>query len=311
MEQRPIIVMGNAVADVVAWPVDEVPRTGSLHPQAISFHSGGCAGNTATVLARLGASVRLVGCVGQDIFGDALLQGWRRSGVDTTLVQQVAGAGTGVTIVLVDSNGERRFISTPAANHHLTSVALPDKALEGVFALHIGGFFAVPGLEDGTLPARLAAARRQGVLTTLDPIGGSARERREFLFPLLPHLDILLLNEDEGEKITGEREPEAMLDFLLARGVGSIILKRGQAGCATVGALGAHEVPAFRVECRDSTGAGDSFVAALLAALARGDRYEEALRWASAAGAATVQAVGATGAWHSWGDLEQIASSRG
>ncbi len=299
-------MMGNVVADVVAWPVDEVPRTGSLHPESISFHAGGCAGNTATVLARLGAKVRLVACVGQDAFGATLLEGWQRAGVDTSLVTQAADDRTGVTVVLVDSQGERRFISTPAANHRLTTEALPSSALDDAFALHIGGFFAVPGLEDGTLPARLAEARSRGVLTTLDPIGGSARERRNFLFPLLPHLDVLLLNEDEGQKITDEHEPAAMLDFLLAHGVGSIILKQGQAGCASVGTFGSYHLPAFPVTCVDSTGAGDAFVAALLAALARGDRFEDALRWASAAGAATVQALGATGAWRGWGDLAQV-----
>jgi sugar/nucleoside kinase (ribokinase family) len=146
----------------------------------------------------------------------------------------------------------------------------------------------------------------RGVFTSLDPVGGSAHERRETLYPLLPHLDLLLLNEDEGEKVTGEQEPEAMMAALLARGVRSVILKQGEAGCRVAGAHGPLTLPAFSATCVDSTGAGDAFVAALLAALARGDGFDTALRWASAAGAANVEALGATGAWRGWADLEKL-----
>ncbi|MBA3534201.1 MAG: ribokinase, partial [Ardenticatenales bacterium] len=128
----------------------------------------------------------------------------------------------------------------------------------------------------------------------------------ETLYPLLPHLDLLLLNEDEGEKVTGEQEPDAMIEALLASGVQSVILKQGEAGCRVEGKLGPLRLPAFPATCVDSTGAGDAFVAALLAALARGNPFVEALHWASAAGAANVEAVGATGAWDGWHDLATI-----
>ncbi|MDQ4075341.1 MAG: carbohydrate kinase family protein [Chloroflexota bacterium] len=306
MNKPRIVVMGNVVADVVARPVDELPRVGSLHPESVAFHPGGCAGNAATILARLGVDTHLVGCVGQDAFGRALLEAWQQRGINTSLVRQIPDVPTAVTIVLVDSQGERRFISTPGANHHLTPSMLPSEALEGAFALHIGGFFAAPGLEDGTLATRLAEAQRRGVLTSLDTVGGSARERRETLYPLLPHLDLLLLNEDEGEKVTGETNPDAMLDFLLSRGARTVILKQGDEGCHVVGERGPLTLRAFPATCVDSTGAGDAFAAALLATLARGNRFSDALRWASAAGAANVEALGATGAWQGWQDLERI-----
>ncbi|MBA3534796.1 MAG: carbohydrate kinase family protein, partial [Ardenticatenales bacterium] len=167
MIQPTILVMGNVVADVVARPIDEVPHTGSVHPETVAFYPGGCAGNVAIGLARLGVTPRLVACVGQDAFGAALLEAWQQHGVDTSLMARLPSEATGVTIVLVDSVGERRFISTPGANNRLTPAALPAEAMNGAFALHIAGFFAALGLEDGTLAARLAEAQAHGLLTSL------------------------------------------------------------------------------------------------------------------------------------------------
>ena len=306
MKIAKIIVMGNVVADVVACAVDEVPRFASLHPESITFHSGGCATNPAIGLARLGVEAQLVACVGQDLFGNALLEILQAGAVDTRYVQRLGGQATGVSIVLVDSNGERRFIANPGANNSLTPAALPPAALDGAFALHIGGFFVTQGLEDGTLASLLKLAQTKGVLTSLDPISGSIRERREALFPLLPYLDLLLLNDDEGQEITDQKEPHAIAEALLAHDVRTVIVKQGARGSLVMGQHGPLTVPAYPAHTIDGTGAGDAFAAALLASLARGDQFAEAVRWASAAGAANVEALGATGKWRGWEDLANV-----
>src|SRR5688500_10792910 len=96
------LVIGNAVADVVARTVDEVPRTGSLHPETVRYFPGGCANNVALALARLGAPPTLVASIGNDVFGDALLAQWLAAGVDTRYVVRQPAEPTGVTVVLVD-----------------------------------------------------------------------------------------------------------------------------------------------------------------------------------------------------------------
>ncbi len=297
--------MGNAVADVVARTVDEVPRTGSLHPETVRYFAGGCGNNVAMVLARLGVEVALVACVGQDMFGDVLLAQWRQAGIEIENVLRHPMEPTGVTIVLVDSEGERRFISTPAANRFLTPDHLSDAIFKDVFALHIAGFFTMPGLEDGVLIPLLERAGAHGVLRLIDPVGGSAHERREELLRLLPYTDIVLVNEDEGEKITGETTPDEVAYHLIERGAATVIAKLGVNGSRVYGKEGRFDVPAYPAGTVDSTGAGDAYIAALLASMARGEDFRSATRWASAAGAVTVEAVGATGAWHGWDDLEE------
>jgi ribokinase len=298
-----ILVIGNAVADVVARTVDDVPRTGSLHPETVQYFAGGCGNNVAMVLARLGAEVGIVACLGQDVFGDVLLAQWQQAGIETHAVMRHPTEPTGVTIVLVDSEGERRFISTPAANRFLTVASLPPTLLEGLFALNIAGFFTMPGIEEDALIPLLKSARQRGILTVLDPVGGSARERREELLRLLPYLDIVLVNEDEGEKITGMIEADAIAQVLFERGASTIITKLGAKGSRVYGKLGNFEVPAYPASTVDSTGAGDAYIATMLASLARGDDFRTATRWASAAGAATVESLGATGTWRGWDDL--------
>jgi len=300
-----IVVIGNAVADVVARMVDDVPRTGSLHPETVQYFAGGCGNNVAMVLARLGAEVAIVACVGQDVFGDVLLAQWQSAGIETQYVMRHPTEPTGVTIVLVDSEGERRFISAPAANRFLTVDSLPSTLLDGIFALHIAGFFTMPGIEEDALIPLLESARSRGILTVLDPVGGSARERREELLRLLPYLDIVLVNEDEGEKITDEQSADAIARILFERGASTIIAKLGSTGSRIYGKFGDFDVPPYPATTIDSTGAGDAYIATLLASLVRGDDFHTATRWASAAGAATVEAIGATGAWRGWKDLEK------
>lgn len=306
---RPVIVAGNLVADVVAHPVDGVPRHESLHIDAVTFHVGGCAGNVAVGLAALGAPVRLVGAVGADRFADALLGAWGALGIDLAGVQQAAGLPTSVSIVLVDSAGERRFLHAHGANAALTVAALGPAMLAGAGWLHIGGFFAVPGMEDGSLPGLLREARGQGLVVSVDLTGEAARRKRALLPPLLPHTDLLLLNHDEGRKVTDERDPAAIAAALRSHGVATVVVKLGPEGCYWASAEGEAQIPTFPATVVDTTGAGDAFAAALIAARCQGDDWAAALRRANAAGAHCVTALGATagwaGAWHesfaAWG----------
>lgn len=306
--RKKIIVIGNAVADVVAFPVDDVPRTGSLHPDKVAYFSGGCANNSVLAMAKLNADVTLIACVGRDVFGDALIAEWQRVGINTEYVIRHPTEPTGVTIVLVDSGGERRFISTPAANRFLSLDHVPLSVLNDAYAVQLAGFFTFPGLEDGKLIPFLQAAQERGVLTVVDPVGGSAYERREHLLELVPYLDLVLVNEDEGHKITDATEADEIAARLMSRGASSVIVKLSDQGSQVYGELGPLPVPAFPVTTVDTTGAGDAYVAALLTSLARGDDFPTATRWASAAGAATVQHLGAQGAWTGWHDLAQIAN---
>jgi sugar/nucleoside kinase (ribokinase family) len=113
------------------------------------------------------------------------------------------------------------------------------------------------------------------------------------LGPCLPHVDTLFLNEDETRMVTGRPIPLEAAEFLLARGVGTVVIKLGPRGCAIYTDACETFSPAFEVDALDTTGAGDCFVAGYLAALLEGAPPAEAGRFANAVAAFSVQRIGA------------------
>ena len=108
------IIIGAAIVDVLAQLVDSrVFAQGSVPAQRIAMHTGGDAMNEACVLAGLGASVRLVGKVGQDAAGDYVLRQCQEYRIGTEFLNRDPSIDTGVNIVLVDGEGERHFITSP------------------------------------------------------------------------------------------------------------------------------------------------------------------------------------------------------
>src|SRR5437868_2531929 len=112
-----IIVLGNFVVDIIGKPIDRLPERGRLLLiDTLETHVGGNGPNTAGALGRLGASVAVVGRVGQDLYGAFLLERLKDWGVRTEAVVQDPDQATGVTLVAVDGSGERSFIHHFGAN---------------------------------------------------------------------------------------------------------------------------------------------------------------------------------------------------
>ncbi|MEZ4517966.1 MAG: carbohydrate kinase family protein [Chloroflexota bacterium] len=121
MMNRYVLSLGIMVADVVGRPVTEIPVPGRLSlVDEMSLHTGGCAVNTATVLARLGIPVEVAGKVGDDPFGDFLVAELTKRGIGRDGVRRDATAGTSATMVMVAPDGERRFVHYIGANAHYT-----------------------------------------------------------------------------------------------------------------------------------------------------------------------------------------------
>ena len=123
-----VVCLGILVADVIARPVDELPHGAVSLMDEMSLHGGGCALNTATGLARFGLSVRVVGKVGEDTFGDFVVGLLDERGLDTRGVLRDPAAPTSATVVLVDRAGERSFLHLPGANGALGAEELAPEA---------------------------------------------------------------------------------------------------------------------------------------------------------------------------------------
>lgn len=306
-----ILTTGNIVIDILTRPVDEIQWGGTRWVDSITPSLGGNGANTSAAIGKLGVPVRLLGAVGDDSFGELAMARLTECGVDCSGIQRLA-AGTATTVALVKTDGTRAFLHQPGVGRLLfeNPIPLTAESTHGFTRLHIGNPFAILHLRQYA-PELLAQAKSLGLATSVDTAWDALGEWMKVLGPCLPYADLLFANEDEGYMLTGSREPEAIWRALHSEGAQTLILKCGPRGSIVFTPGESRVVPAYAVEAIDTTGAGDCFAGALLAALQRGCSLGEAARIANAAGALNVQSLGATTGLLDWEGTLRWMAERG
>jgi sugar/nucleoside kinase (ribokinase family) len=309
---RDLLCVGNAVADTSARPVTALPERGRLRLlDEIALHPGGCATLSAIAGARLGLRTGAGICVGRDAYGDFLTGALRREGVDTRGVVRDPKRQTASTVVVIAPDGERGFLHVIGASAGLTGRGLPDGMLRRYRALHLSGYFILPGLDGPPARRLLARARRLGLATSLDTCWDPKR-RWHLVKMCLPHVDWYLPSIEEARKTFGSTDLATIARRALACGVRrGVVLKRGADGVFALTRAGEeHRVRAFRVKAVDATGAGDCFDAGFWAGVLGGAPLGESLRLGCAAGALSVAGFGGLGRLRSLGQIRALARGR-
>jgi len=267
--------------------------------------TGGKGGNQAIAAARLGSTVSMIGCLGNDAYGAMYRDALRTHGISGEYVFMAEDTPTGVALIEVDSSGENRIIVVPGANEKLTedlvSSAVPALTKCSMLLLQL----EVP--IDSVIRAANITANAGGIVI-LDPapfIAGAPDE----LFKLC---DYLTPNEHELGMLTdmpseSEAEAIAACEYLLARGAKAVINKRGPHGALFVTSGGVESVHAHAVRALDTTAAGDTFNAGFAVGLSLGMVPAEALRLANAAAALSTTAMGAQNAMPALDDALKLA----
>lgn len=294
---RPVVCLGIVVADLVGRPLRAVPDPGRLVlVDEMALHTGGCALNAAVCLARLGLPVEVIGKVGADPLGDFLLQTMAEARIGTRGVSRDPNSGTSATMVMVEPDGERRFVHYMGTNARLRPEDVDPALITSASILHVAGALVLPGLDGAPMAALLETARSSGVITFLDTVWDDTGQWMELLGPSLPHVDYFVPSLVEAQALTGLDDPEEVARALLERGVSTVALKLGAAGCLVASGDGERlRLPAFDVPVIDTTGAGDAFAAGFLAGVWLGWPLERTARLANATGALCVSAAGASG----------------
>jgi ribokinase len=265
-----INVFGSINLDIVATGAS-LPRAGETVTGAtLAYHPGGKGANQALAARKLGADVAMLGCVGTDGAADQALALLKAHGVDLSGVLAVSDLPTGVALIGVDENGENQIIVAPGANgavrsEHLLRAAKPADAticqLEipistiETIAPKIAGFFAV----------------------NLAPAAPIARH-------VLQRADLIIVNETEA----------AFYGDALRNLPGMVVVTLGAEGARMYlgdGLVVTAKPP--KVTPVDTTGAGDTFVGALVLALMEGQSHQNALTFACAAGSVATLTAGA------------------
>lgn len=279
--------------DILVRPVDRIAWNTTTWVQAVEQGMGGNGANTAYAAAACGMAARLVSVVGRDAFGDRLVAELAAAGVDIGHVLRAEGA-TAATVALVNSAGDRLFLHSIGTGAEAFEPPDPNAALCAAMSrFHLANLFALPGLRRRG-PDILREARRAGLATSVDTGWDSRGRWMEDLAGCLPWTDLLFVNKDEAERLGGSPEIDEAARRLRERGAQAVAVKLGEQGCAVFDAAGQVRVPGFDVAVVDTTGAGDCFAGAFLAALDRGLERAEAARFANAAAALSVQRLGAT-----------------
>jgi len=287
-----VLCSGSIIHDTLVHPAGEAAWGTTTFVQTIQPFPGGNGANTSLALAKAGGRVRLLGVVGEDEPGRFLIGELQRAGVDTAGVRVVSGA-TAATIVLVNHNGERRFLHRMGVSSEAfgEGIDFAGAVAEGMAHYHLSSLFILPRLRP-LAPGILAAARAAGLTTSLDTNWDPQGRWMRDIGPCLPHLDLVFMNEDEARMCTGHGDPRPAAEVLLRGGASTVVLKLGARGCAIYTGDRELLVAGFPVEVLDTTGAGDSFVGGFLCAWQQGAPLAEAGRFGNALGAMVVQHVG-------------------
>lgn len=278
-----VVVIGSINVDLVV-SADHLPGPGeTVLGGRFARHFGGKGANQAVAAARAGATVLMVGAVGQDADGDASLAALRAEGVDVSRVRRV-DAPTGVAIIAVAVDGENQIVVAPGAN---ARVSEDDAALDG---LEPGPGVLLTCLEIPmrSVAAAAATAARIGLVTVVNPAPAEPLPGE-----LLAVHPILTPNAQELAALSGAPELEAGLTRLLQEGAGAVAVTLGARGVMLADGPRRVAFPGLKATVVDATGAGDAFSGVVAAWLADHRSIDEAVGAANTAGGLSVTRAGA------------------
>jgi ribokinase len=279
MAKRPrIAVVGSANIDLTTF-ADRFPKPGeTIFGQKFDLGFGGKGANQAVAARLCGADVFMVARVGNDLFGPATIENFKKLGIDTTHVRQVEGLSSGVAPIFVEPNGQNRILVVKGANDAVrpADVDAASETLRSVDCIVLQ--FEIP-LE--TVYYTVGFAAKHGIRCILNPAPGQAVAKGA-----LSGLDYFVPNESEAETITGMPvrnvgDAKHCAEKLLGGGIGRVIITLGANGSLLSSRDGSEHLPAFDVKAIDSTGAGDAFIGSFAVFLGEGLPEREAVERAN------------------------------
>lgn len=297
-----ICVIGSLNMDLVV-KVDTMPKGGqTLIGSNFKEVPGGKGANQAVAMARLGGNVSMIGKVGNDGFGQTLLNALKADNVNTDYIGIEEGP-TGVALITVDKNAENSIVVAPGANFKV-AVEDIDNNIEAINNSDIVVVQLETPLE--TIKYGLKKAKEAGKYTILNPAPAVVLEDE-----IIENVDLLTPNETEleilsGIQINNEDDIKRAAQIMIDKGVKELIVTLGSKGSLYINKERSMFKSAYKVQAVDTTAAGDSYTGALSVAFANGKNVEEAMDFASKVGALSVMKEGAQSSLPTLKDVENF-----
>ena len=288
-----IVVVGSCNIDITV-ECDRWAKPGeTIFGNRLTVNPGGKGANQAVAAASLGAEVKMVGCIGDDVYGQLVLKALKENNVDSTYVKVLPGENSGTAHITVAEN-DNSIIVIKAAND-LVSPALIDEAWE-----------AIKEADIVLLQHEIPAATNAYVIEKCYEAGVPVMLNPAPVAPVPPELlakvTYLTPNEHEAAILfAGQGKAD-----ILGRNQGKVIMTLGSKGVAYAEKGQVYNVPGFKVQPVDTTGAGDTFNGAFAVARANGKSMYESISFANAAAALSVQKLGAQGGMPYLNEVEEM-----
>ena len=301
-----ITVVGSLNMDLVT-AVEYTPIVGeTIIGSGLDQIPGGKGANQGVTIGKLGGQVNMIGKIGDDDYGKALLSSLKESGVNSEHVS-LSQKSTGLAFIMVNANGDNSIVVIPGANFDIDQKDIREKrdVIKSSDVL-------VCQLESplDVIEEALSIAKAEDTFTILNPAPG-----KELQESILKNVDLLTPNESEleiltGESVTDEKSLLKACEILMSKGIKQLIVTLGEKGSLLVNASGHQRFEAIKVEAVDTTAAGDSFTGALAFALDQGQSIEEAIALATNVAAISVTKKGAQSSLPSLAEVKAFMKGR-
>lgn len=306
-----VLCVGLMVCDIIIKPVDiNVFYVDSTLLETLKMASGGDSLNVAINMAKLGLCVSLVGRVGNDMFGEFLINEARKYDVVTDGIIKSDEYSTSTSIVLVDKAGERHFAYYGKANDSLCAKDVDVSLMKEASIVHIGSAMALNNLDGSGITELFKMAKSLGKITSLDVTWDSSGKWLEKIEDALQYTDIFMPSYDEAKKITKLEKPEEMTEFFRKYGLKILVVKLGSEGCYISDFTNEYHIRTFNnVKVYDTTGAGDAFVSGFLTGITKGFSLYDCGVLGNAVASQCVTELGATSWNKSLSEIEIFIKS--
>ncbi len=289
-----IIVIGDINVDVnLTIPAYPMPGHEAI-ATSIQIHTGGSAVNTAIALANMDMDVGFIGRIGRDVLADQVLDDLKNSGVDCSHIQVDSKVSTGLIFIAVTVDGERTMFGARGANAFTEATAIdPDYFLHCRW-IHLSGYSFLSYHQHKTVLTALDLAENSpNTRVSLDIGTEPALRARSQIMEVLPRLDVIFPNETELTLLSQGRPIDDSLDYLLDGRANAVVTKSGGKGSILAVGDKRATLPAFDMNVKDTTGAGDSFNAGVVLGRLVGLGWEASVALGNALGGLVVTEEGA------------------
>lgn len=306
-EDKNILVVGELNIDLILNNINGLPVVGhEIMAGKMNIALGSSSAIFAANIATLGIHTSFCGMVGNDSFGNFILEELKRKQVNTGNIRQSPVHKTGLTVVM-NYGEDRANITYGGAMENFSLSHIPED-LSAFSHLHLSSYFLQKGLRND-VPALFKKAKESGLTTSIDL---QWDPENEWIFPFsecLPYVDVFLPNEAEILLLTKSSSVENAA-IKLASSANMIVIKRGSKGSLAYHQGNFISSPSMlHNSFIDAIGAGDSFNAGFIAKYVKGDHFENCLRFANLCGAINTTASGGTAAFENIGLFREKAKS--